>query len=126
VYIQKKYRKTFKILFASVPVNNKLTSNRLLNMFRKTGFLINKKGYRNPRVFQSKLCRLLERGYRYLQDNIKTVILGNLCLKVICTSSEGPYEFRFVQTFYEAECYSKATFCNSFCGTVCGGTSIHC
>ena len=35
----KKCSRTFKILFASVPVNNKLTNYRLLNKFRKTLFM---------------------------------------------------------------------------------------
>jgi hypothetical protein len=49
----KKCSISFKLLFASVPVNNKL-NYRQLNKFRKIGFLIKKKGYRNPRVFRKK------------------------------------------------------------------------
>jgi hypothetical protein len=56
----------------------------------------------------------------HLHDNFKTVVPGNLCLKGICTSSEEPYEFTFAEKFYEAECSSEATFCNSICEAVRG------
>jgi len=51
-------------------------------LIRKTGFLMNKKEYRNSRVFQNKHWILLERDYIHLHDNFKTVIPGYLCLKV--------------------------------------------
>jgi len=49
----KKCSRTFKILFAIVAVSKKL-NYQLLNKFRETGFLMNKKGHRNSRVFQKK------------------------------------------------------------------------
>jgi len=55
----KKCSRTFKIAFVSVPVNNKLTNYRLLNKFRKTGVLMNKKGYRNPRVFSEETLNII-------------------------------------------------------------------
>ena len=67
--LHKKCSITFKMFFSSVPINNTLTNYRLLNKFRKTGFLMNKKGYRNPPVFQKEFCVLLERDYRHLHDN---------------------------------------------------------